>query len=97
MKSYGCSAIRGNEVIIALVTPIVKIRNVCVTNEIRAAERCGFLRGINKEAMNSHGTNEIPVYLLKFLTELHFLSPPPPLRTPYIRACLIPFFAMLWS
>ena len=82
MKSYGCSAVRGNEVIIALVTPIVKIRNVCVTNEIRAAVRCGFLRGINKEAMNSHGTNEITVYLLKFLTEPHFL--PPPLRTPYL-------------
>jgi hypothetical protein len=67
MKGYRCSAVRENEVTVVLVTPLVIMRNVYVTSEIRAALRCG-LCGTNKEGMNSHGTNEIPVCLLKFLT-----------------------------
>jgi len=42
MKGHRCTAIRGNEVIAALVTPIVIMRNVHVRNEMRAALHCGL-------------------------------------------------------
>ena len=42
MKGYRCSAIRGNEVIVVMVTPIVIMLEVHVRNEMRAALHCGL-------------------------------------------------------